>query len=85
MLVLLSRFICLITQKGGRVEGFINDLKFIENGRKLVCAVGQEHKSGRWWKNCDSKNSIVIFTLNKEEENNTTTAVTTATSTIVVG
>jgi ribosomal RNA-processing protein 9 len=62
------------------LKGFINDLKFIENGRKLVCAVGQEHKSGRWWKISDSKNSIVILTLNKED----TAAAVTATSTIVV-
>jgi ribosomal RNA-processing protein 9 len=62
------------------LKGFINDLKFTENGRKLVCAVGQEHKSGRWWKISDSKNSIVILTLNKED----TTAAVTATSTTIV-
>uniref|UniRef100_A0AC35EQR6 Uncharacterized protein n=1 Tax=Panagrolaimus sp. PS1159 TaxID=55785 RepID=A0AC35EQR6_9BILA len=58
-----------------RLKGFINDLKFIESGRKLVCAVGQEHKSGRWWKISDSKNSIVILTLNKEDTAAAVTAI----------
>ena len=49
-------------------------MKFIDNGRKLVCAVGQEHKNGRWWKINDSKNSIVILTLNQSTDVTTTTS-----------
>jgi len=45
------------------LKGFINGLKFIENGKKLVCAVGQEHKNGRWWKVNDAKNSVVVIPL----------------------
>ncbi|KAH7710041.1 U3 small nucleolar RNA interacting protein 2 [Aphelenchoides avenae] len=45
------------------LEGFVNHIRFTEGGRKLVCAVGQEHKNGRWWKEVDAKNSIVVIPL----------------------
>ena len=31
------------------VPGFINDIRFSPDGRLIACAVGQEHKRGRWW------------------------------------
>ncbi|VDN60104.1 unnamed protein product [Dracunculus medinensis] len=43
--------------------GFVNCLRFSQNGDELVCAVGQEHKSGRWWKISEAKNSIVLISL----------------------
>lgn len=49
-------------------EGFVNHIRFTEGGRKLVCAVGQEHKNGRWWKEADAKNSIVVIPLRYSEE-----------------
>uniref|UniRef100_A0AC34QXU1 Uncharacterized protein n=1 Tax=Panagrolaimus sp. JU765 TaxID=591449 RepID=A0AC34QXU1_9BILA len=60
---LSSDFKELTVIKEIKLKGFINGMRFIENGQKLVCAVGQEHKNGRWWKVPDSKNSICVFSL----------------------
>nr|XP_005987145.2 PREDICTED: U3 small nucleolar RNA-interacting protein 2 [Latimeria chalumnae] len=32
------------------VTGFVNSLKFSSSGEFLVAGVGQEHRSGRWWR-----------------------------------
>ena len=45
------------------VFGFVNDLRFTENGSHLVAAVGKEHKLGRWWTMKDAKNQILIIPL----------------------
>ncbi|CAG0910591.1 unnamed protein product, partial [Cyprideis torosa] len=29
--------------------GFVNCLRFLPHGGGLLCAVGQEHRLGRWW------------------------------------
>ena len=52
-------------------DGFINDLRFSEDGKYLIAAVGQEHKLGRWSNKKSAKNSTVIIKLeilNNEKE-----------------
>ncbi|VDO64698.1 unnamed protein product [Onchocerca flexuosa] len=44
-------------------SGFINQLRFSDDGEEIACAVGQEHKFGRWWKIAEAKNVITIFSL----------------------
>lgn len=46
--------------------GFVNDLRFTNDGSKLLAACGQEHKSGRWWKLQGSKNCLRIFKISKK-------------------
>ncbi|KAF7638952.1 hypothetical protein Mgra_00001476 [Meloidogyne graminicola] len=50
-----------------KLPGFINDIRFSYNGCYIVCAVGQEHKRGRWWTlKKEAKNRIVVISLHKE-------------------
>jgi ribosomal RNA-processing protein 9 len=46
----------------------VNDLRFSSDGSLLVCAVGQEHRNGRWWKKKDAKNSVRIVPIVYESE-----------------
>ncbi|KAL4225880.1 pre-rRNA processing protein [Mactra antiquata] len=46
------------------VAGFVNCLKFSNNGQYLIGGVGQEHRLGRWWSDKKAKNGIVIIPLN---------------------
>lgn len=46
-------------------HGFVNDLSFSHDGRKLVAVCGQEHKFGRWWKLKKAKNCLQILDVNK--------------------
>lgn len=46
-----------------QINGFINDLKFTNDGKYLVAAVGQEHRLGRWAKIDDVKNNLVLIEL----------------------
>ncbi|CAK5044849.1 unnamed protein product [Meloidogyne enterolobii] len=50
------------------VPGFINDIRFSYNGCYIVCAVGQEHKRGRWWTLKEAKNRIMVIYLQKDLE-----------------
>ncbi|XP_006823495.1 U3 small nucleolar RNA-interacting protein 2-like [Saccoglossus kowalevskii] len=50
------------------IIGFVNALKFSNDGSMLVAGVGQEHKLGRWWRIKEAKNSIVIIKLKKKEQ-----------------
>lgn len=45
------------------VQGFVNSLAFSNDGSKLVAAIGQEHRLGRWWKIKEAKNSIFVIPL----------------------
>lgn len=45
------------------VEGFINNLEISADGSKLIVAVGQEHKLGRWSVNKKAKNSVLVIKL----------------------
>lgn len=42
-------------------QGFINDLQFSKAGDKIIAAVGQEYKWGRWWKVQSARNKICTF------------------------
>uniref|UniRef100_A0A1I7Y509 WD_REPEATS_REGION domain-containing protein n=1 Tax=Steinernema glaseri TaxID=37863 RepID=A0A1I7Y509_9BILA len=46
----------------GRISlpGFINAMQFSEDGERLLAAVGQEHKSGRWWKLDSARNCVFV-------------------------
>merc|ERR1712142_1207762 len=46
-----------------QVQGFVNSLKFSEDGSILVAGVGQEHRLGRWWRIAEAKNSICVLSL----------------------
>uniref|UniRef100_A0A0N5AVU2 WD_REPEATS_REGION domain-containing protein n=1 Tax=Syphacia muris TaxID=451379 RepID=A0A0N5AVU2_9BILA len=50
------------------MAGFINNICFSEDGLELACAVGQEHKDGRWWINKSAKNLVVLITLHEAEQ-----------------
>jgi len=49
-----------------QLTGFVNDIRFSADGKTLACAVGQEHRSGRWWNCKEARNSIVILKLQYE-------------------
>ncbi|KAJ0177035.1 hypothetical protein K1T71_007044 [Dendrolimus kikuchii] len=46
------------------ISGFVNGIQFTGDGRQLYAAVGQEHKSGRWFKLGSVKNGLFIVNLN---------------------
>lgn len=48
------------------VNGFVNSLAFTSDGSKLIAAIGQEHRLGRWWRIKEAKNSILIIPLLKK-------------------
>lgn len=48
------------------VKGFVNSLAFTSNGDKLIAAVGQEHRLGRWWRMKEAANRILVISLNKK-------------------
>ena len=46
------------------IKGIVNGLSFSGDGTLLVAAVGQEHKSGRWWRyNGGAKNGVAFIRL----------------------
>lgn len=51
------------------VNGFVNSIQFTSDGKQLYAAVGQEHKSGRWWRLSNTKNGLCIVNLNNEINN----------------
>ena len=48
--------------------GFVNALKFSQDGRYLIAGIGQEHRLGRWWRLKEAKNSICVIPLNLKTE-----------------
>lgn len=48
------------------VKGFVNSLAFTNDGTKLIAAIGQEHRLGRWWRIKEAKNTIMIIPLMKK-------------------
>uniref|UniRef100_A0AAF5CRW6 Anaphase-promoting complex subunit 4 WD40 domain-containing protein n=1 Tax=Strongyloides stercoralis TaxID=6248 RepID=A0AAF5CRW6_STRER len=55
------------------VDGFINDITFSNDGEFLFCAVGKDHRFGRWHSIAEAKNHILIIPLSfgdtKDNEN----------------
>ena len=45
------------------VTGFVNGLAVAPSGKFVACAVGQEHRLGRWFRVKDARNSLVIVPL----------------------
>ena len=45
------------------VSGYVNSLAFTSKGDKLVCALGKEHRLGRWVNMKQEKNAIGIIKL----------------------
>uniref|UniRef100_A0AC35THA9 WD_REPEATS_REGION domain-containing protein n=1 Tax=Rhabditophanes sp. KR3021 TaxID=114890 RepID=A0AC35THA9_9BILA len=50
------------------VEGFVNDIKFSENGDTAYFAVGKDHKLGRWSVIQTAKNHILVLPLKPIEQ-----------------
>lgn len=55
----------LLPHQSIECPGFINDIQFTSDCKKLIAAVGQEHKFGRWWKVKGSKNCMKVFDVDK--------------------
>lgn len=47
------------------VVGFVNGLAFTGDARRLIVAVGQEHRLGRWWRIKEAVNSILVVPLHR--------------------
>lgn len=45
--------------------GFVNDLRFTRDGKRLVAACGREHRFGRWWVLKSARNSMLVFDVPK--------------------
>lgn len=45
------------------VKGFVNSLAFAKSGRFLLAGVGQEPRLGRWGRNKEARNGVVLHTL----------------------
>lgn len=39
---------------------------FTPDGKNLIVGVGQEHKTGRWWRIPEAKNRVIIIPLTKK-------------------
>ncbi|KAI5651925.1 U3 small nucleolar RNA-interacting protein 2 [Phthorimaea operculella] len=42
------------------VTGFVNSIQFTGDGLQLYAAIGQEHKSGRWFRLASAKNGLLV-------------------------
>lgn len=51
------------------INGFVNSMHFTSDGKQLYAAVGQEHKSGRWFKNNNGRNGLFVinFSVNLDK------------------
>ncbi|XP_069672562.1 U3 small nucleolar RNA-interacting protein 2 [Periplaneta americana] len=47
------------------VVGFVNAMAFTSDGDYIIVGTGQEHRLGRWWKEKEAKNGILIIPLSK--------------------
>lgn len=50
-------------KKFDNCPGFVNDLSFTTDARKIVAVCGQEHKFGRWWRLKNAKNCIKVLDM----------------------
>ncbi|CAI9737310.1 small nucleolar RNA-interacting 2 [Octopus vulgaris] len=46
-----------------QIPGFINSIQFSKDGSFVAAGVGQEHKSGRWWRIKEAKNAVCVIKL----------------------
>lgn len=47
------------------VNGFVNSMSFTSDGEKLIVALSQEHRYGRWTTVPKAKNCIMVFSFEK--------------------
>ncbi|MCL7030522.1 hypothetical protein MKW94_018815, partial [Papaver nudicaule] len=47
--------------------GFVNSLAFAKSGRFLLAGVGQEPRLGRWGRNSEARNGVLIHPLKLSE------------------
>lgn len=52
-------------QQSFECPGFINDLKFTSDGKRLVAACGPTHRLGRWTVKKGAKNALRVFELSE--------------------
>uniref|UniRef100_A0A0N4ZS14 WD_REPEATS_REGION domain-containing protein n=1 Tax=Parastrongyloides trichosuri TaxID=131310 RepID=A0A0N4ZS14_PARTI len=52
------------------VDGFVNDLKFSVNGDYLFCAIGKDHRFGRWYSVPEAKNQILVIPIKLDDFKN---------------
>ncbi|CAJ0948156.1 unnamed protein product, partial [Mesorhabditis belari] len=50
------------------MKGFINQIRFSNDGNFVSCATGQEHKFGRWWVDLEARNKIFVLPLTYGQE-----------------
>ncbi|KAK6176732.1 hypothetical protein SNE40_014974 [Patella caerulea] len=63
------------------VKGFVNSMKFSNDGKFLVAGVGQEHRLGRWWSIKEARNSVCIIpVINKPTDITDTSKPTSITN-----
>ena len=55
----------LVLHKSLECRGFVNDLKFTSDGRKLIAACGTEHRFGRWTVKKGTRNVMRVFDLDQ--------------------
>ena len=48
------------------ITGFVNGISLAPSGKFLACAVGQEHRLGRWFRIPEARNSLCLLTLPSE-------------------
>ena len=51
------------------VKGFVNSLAISQCGGWIVAGVGQEHRLGRWWRDKQAKNKLVIIKVPVTDNN----------------
>ena len=50
------------------VKGFVNSLSISGCGGWIVAGVGQEHRLGRWWRDKEAKNKLVIIKVPNNDQ-----------------
>lgn len=48
------------------VAGFVNAIAFASSGKFILVGVGQEHRLGRWQRNAEAKNGVMVIPLTDE-------------------
>lgn len=51
-----------------QINGFVNSLAFTNDGNRLIAAIGQEHRLGRWWRCKEATNCILIVPLHRNNK-----------------
>lgn len=53
-----------------KLTGFINALAFTPDGNHLIAGVGNEHRSGSWWRIPEARNAVVVIPLMRKQKTN---------------